>query len=138
MNAKKFSLLVVINPNASRAEEALPKLTEWFAENTNAILMIAHRKKDLKALLKVHGPEADRIVIGGGDGTLSKALPALLKLKKPLAVLPLGTARALSGFPPTRSRPPRLRLADASTESMWASPTASLISMWRASGSPQR
>ena len=26
MNAKKLSLLVVINPNASRAEEALPKL----------------------------------------------------------------------------------------------------------------
>ena len=92
MKAKKPSLLVVINPNASRAEEALPKLTEWFAENTSAILMIAHKKKDLKALLKTHGPEADRIVIGGGDGTLSKALPALLKLKKPLAVLPLGTA----------------------------------------------
>ena len=92
MNAKKLSLLVVINPNASRSEEALTKLTEWFAENTNAILMIAHKKKDLKALLKTHGPEADRIVIGGGDGTLSKALPALLKLKKPLAVLPLGTA----------------------------------------------
>ena len=40
----------------------------------------------------MHGPEADRIVIGGGDGTLSKALPALLKLKKRLAMLPLGTA----------------------------------------------
>ena len=91
MKAKKPSLLVVINPNASRAEEALPKLTEWFAENTSAILMIAH-KKDLEALLKTHGPGADRIVIGGGDGTLSKALPTLLKLKKPLAVLPLGTA----------------------------------------------
>ena len=46
MIAKKLSLLVVINPNASRAEESLPKLTEWFAENTNAILMIAHKKKD--------------------------------------------------------------------------------------------
>ena len=92
MKAKKPSLLVVINPNASRSEEVLTKLTEWFAENTNAILMIAHKKKDLKALLKTHGPGADRIVIGGGDGTLSKALPTLLKLKKPLAVLPLGTA----------------------------------------------
>ena len=92
MNAKKRTLLVVINPNASRSEGALTKLTEWFAENTNAILMIARKKKHLKALLKTHGPEADRIVIGGGDGTLSKALPALLRLKKPLAVLPLGTA----------------------------------------------
>jgi diacylglycerol kinase (ATP) len=92
MTAKKPSLLVIINPNASRAEEALPKLTEWFAGNTKAVPMIARRKSDLKALLKAHGAEADRIVIGGGDGTLSKALPVLLKLKKPLAVLPLGTA----------------------------------------------
>ena len=28
----KDSVLVIINPNASRAEEALTKLTEWFAE----------------------------------------------------------------------------------------------------------
>jgi diacylglycerol kinase (ATP) len=95
MNAKKLSLLVIINPNASRAEEALPKLTEWFAEN-NAVVMIAHKKKDLKQLLKAHGADADRIVIGGGDGTLSKALPVLLKLNKPLAVLPLGTANDLA------------------------------------------
>ncbi len=87
-----MKLLVVINPNASRAEEALPRLSEWLAENTHAKLMVAHKKSDLKALLKAHGHEAERIVIGGGDGTLSKALPELLKLKKPLAVLPLGTA----------------------------------------------
>jgi YegS/Rv2252/BmrU family lipid kinase len=92
MTTKKPRLLVVINPNASRAEEALPALTEWFADNTDAVLVIAHKKGDLKKILKSHGPEADRIVIGGGDGTLSKALPALLKLKRPLAVLPLGTA----------------------------------------------
>jgi diacylglycerol kinase (ATP) len=92
VSEKKPSLLVVINPNASRAEEALTTLTEWFAENTDAVPVIAHKKRDLKKILKAHGPEADRIVIGGGDGTLSKALPALLKLKRPLAVLPLGTA----------------------------------------------
>lgn len=91
MNPRKLSLLVVINPNASRAEEALPQLTEWFAQN-DTVVRIAHKKKDLKLLLETHGAGADRIVIGGGDGTLSKALPALLKLNKPLAVLPLGTA----------------------------------------------
>ena len=32
----------------------------------------------------------DRIVIGGGDGTICNALPHLLQLDKPLAVLPLG------------------------------------------------
>ncbi len=35
---------------------------------------------------------ADLIVIAGGDGTIFKALPHLLKLQKPFAVLPLGTA----------------------------------------------
>ena len=92
MNAKKLKLLVIINPNASRAMEALPRVTEWLAENASAVVVIANKKGDLKKLLKAHGPDADRIVICGGDGTLSKALPVLLKLGKPLAVLPLGTA----------------------------------------------
>jgi YegS/Rv2252/BmrU family lipid kinase len=96
MNAKKLRLLVVVNPNASRAVEALPKITEWFAENTSAILVVANKKKDLKRLLREHGESVDRVVLGGGDGTISKALPALLKLKKPLAVLPLGTANDLA------------------------------------------
>jgi YegS/Rv2252/BmrU family lipid kinase len=96
MHAKRPRLFVVINPNASGAEEALPVLTEWFSANTDSVLVVAHKKKDLKKLLQAHGPEADRIVIGGGDGTLSKALPALLELKKPLAVLPLGTANDLA------------------------------------------
>jgi YegS/Rv2252/BmrU family lipid kinase len=34
----------------------------------------------------------DRVLIGGGDGTLHMALPALLGLEIPLGVLPLGTA----------------------------------------------
>ena len=92
MSATKLRLLVVVNPNASRAEEALPQISEWFAERARAVVVVANKKKDLKRLLETHGPDVDRIVIGGGDGTLSKALPVLLKLKKPLAVLPLGTA----------------------------------------------
>ena len=46
----------------------------------------------MKQALAAHGANADRIVIGGGDGTISSALPELLRLDKPLAVLPLGTA----------------------------------------------
>ena len=40
----------------------------------------------LEAVLVAHGASADRIVIGGGDGTISSALPELLRLDKPLAV----------------------------------------------------
>jgi diacylglycerol kinase (ATP) len=88
----KLRVLIVVNPNASRAPEALPRIEPWFADRAQATMVVTHKKKDLKRILKTVGPAADRIVIGGGDGTMSKALPALLEVQKPVAVLPLGTA----------------------------------------------
>ena len=85
-------LLVAVNPGASRAEAALDELATWFGENCEAVFITTHSQDDLKRMLLHHGPAADRIVIGGGDGTISNALPELLQLDKPLAVLPLGTA----------------------------------------------
>jgi YegS/Rv2252/BmrU family lipid kinase len=85
-------VLIVVNPNASGAAEALPQIEAWFADRAQATFVVTHKKKDLKRILTEEGQAADRIVIGGGDGTLSKALPELLKLQKPVAVLPLGTA----------------------------------------------
>ncbi|WP_043363710.1 lipid kinase [Belnapia sp. F-4-1] len=38
----------------------------------------------------------DRIVIGGGDGTLNGAIPGLLKAGLPFGILPLGTANDLA------------------------------------------
>lgn len=38
------------------------------------------------------GTDLDRIVVGGGDGTLNLALPAVLQTGVPLGVIPLGTA----------------------------------------------
>ena len=40
----------------------------------------------------LRAPNIDAVVLGGGDGTFSLALPALLKRGLPLGVLPLGTA----------------------------------------------
>jgi YegS/Rv2252/BmrU family lipid kinase len=92
MSLAELRLLIVVNPNASRAADALPQITEWFAEHARAIIVVVNKKKDLKRILQDQGQTADRIVIGGGDGTLSEALPVLLKLNKPVAALPLGTA----------------------------------------------
>lgn len=55
-------------------------------------MVTTHSAADLAHAIKQHGPASDRIVIGGGDGTISCALPELLELGKPVAVLPLGTA----------------------------------------------
>ncbi|MDO9707753.1 lipid kinase [Paracraurococcus lichenis] len=38
----------------------------------------------------------DRVVIGGGDGTLNAAIPGLLKAGLPFGILPLGTANDLA------------------------------------------
>lgn len=85
-------LLVAVNPGASRAEDALTELAAWFGENCEATFVTTTSQDELKETLLRHGPAADRIVIGGGDGTISNALPELLQLYKPLAILPLGTA----------------------------------------------
>jgi diacylglycerol kinase (ATP) len=92
VNKSKLRVLVIVNPGASRAEAALPALSSWFTEHCAATVVVAKSKKERKRTLKARGKEADLIVIGGGDGTISRALPQLLKLKKPFAVLPLGTA----------------------------------------------
>jgi YegS/Rv2252/BmrU family lipid kinase len=47
--------------------------------------------KGLAAIRKRRGG-GQLIVVGGGDGTISGLLPALIKLNKPFGILPLGTA----------------------------------------------
>ncbi|MFD0987525.1 lipid kinase [Methyloligella solikamskensis] len=85
-------LLILINPNANRGEEAMPHLKDRFGGEPDARLIEAESPEDMLESLKTYGPEADRIIIGGGDGTISAALPTLMELKKPLGILPLGTA----------------------------------------------
>lgn len=85
-------VLVLVNPKASRAAEALPLLSKLFESRASATIIVTKSQNDLDEALASQGLAADRIVIGGGDGTISGALPRLLSLGKPLAVLPLGTA----------------------------------------------
>ena len=96
MNAGELRLLIVVNPNASRAAEMLPTLSEWCARRGDIQLKVTRDKTELETILDKDGGDAERIAIGGGDGSLSHALPQLLKLKKPVAVLPLGTANDLA------------------------------------------
>ncbi|MEG6509378.1 lipid kinase [Methyloligella sp. 2.7D] len=104
--------LVLVNPNASRAEAAMPWLAYWAAHDPRVSLMEVSSAKAMADAIEVHADNADRIVLGGGDGTLSSMLPSLLPLGKPLAVLPLGTA---NDFARTLSIPENLQHAAALT-----------------------
>jgi diacylglycerol kinase (ATP) len=92
MVKSKPRVLVVVNANASRAEAALPALSPWFAERCQAHIVTPASETEFGAALEAHGKGVDLVVLAGGDGTISNALPQLLKLDRPFAVLPLGTA----------------------------------------------
>jgi YegS/Rv2252/BmrU family lipid kinase len=65
--------------------------------------LIEDRPIDVQALpeaLRGQGsaldPSSDRILVGGGDGTINRLLPHLVKTAVPLGILPLGTANDLA------------------------------------------
>ena len=47
---------------------------------------------DLPELIGSMAGRVDRVVIGGGDGTLNAAAPGLLAASPPLGIIPLGTS----------------------------------------------
>lgn len=87
-------VLLVINrgarSGAADLDPALAILTDAFGAPT--VLDIDVPTELEKRIDAVCGPQIDRIVVAGGDGTINSALPVLLRTRKPLGVLPLGTA----------------------------------------------
>lgn len=50
----------------------------------------------IAVLIRKYGPSVERILLGGGDGTMNCAAEALMETQKPLGILPLGTANDLA------------------------------------------
>lgn len=51
---------------------------------------------EIPMLIRSHANSVDCVVVGGGDGSLNAAAPALMETHLPLGVLPLGTANDLA------------------------------------------
>ena len=51
---------------------------------------------DLAETIRQAADTVDLVIVGGGDGTLSSAAPALIETGLPLGILPLGTANDLA------------------------------------------
>ncbi len=87
-------VVLVINRGArngaANLDPALAILTDAFGAPT--VLDMDAPAELEKRLTAACGPEIDRIVVAGGDGTINSALPVLLRRRKPLGVFPLGTA----------------------------------------------
>lgn len=91
---------VIINGGSGsvEAEETKSKLTELFEENSvDARIHLAQSGGEIVELAKkLAGSEAEIIVAGGGDGSVSAVAEEVLKADKILGVLPLGTLNNFS------------------------------------------
>lgn len=47
-------------------------------------------------LIRMHASQVDCVILGGGDGSMSSAAPALIETGLPLGILPMGTANDLA------------------------------------------
>ena len=84
--------LLLINPAARRGESEISELTAQLESLGRVLAPPAGDVAQSRAAIAEYAPGVARVVIGGGDGTVSAVLPALLAADRPLGVLPLGTA----------------------------------------------
>jgi diacylglycerol kinase (ATP) len=90
------STLLVANPGSRSGDDDLDEYVERFQAQGEVIFERPDKPDNLPELIRRHGPEVDRVVVGGGDGTVNLALDAVIEVDRPLGVLPMGTANDLA------------------------------------------
>jgi diacylglycerol kinase (ATP) len=89
--------LLIVNGRSRRGAGAAETVTRVLRESGVPIIARdCERASDLSDLISATKGEIESMIIGGGDGTLSAALPGLLETGLPLGIIPLGTANDLA------------------------------------------
>lgn len=90
-------ILLFINSSSRQGAAGITTAKAWLSEHQIEILNdVEGRSEELVDVVDRLGNEADAIVVGGGDGSVNHALPALIKTGLPLVLIPLGTANNLA------------------------------------------
>lgn len=89
--------VLIVNRHSRRGGDGTPRLVERLrALGLDLAVEEPGSKHEVAGILARHRGSVDLVVLGGGDGTLSAAAPALMAARRPFAVLPLGTANDLA------------------------------------------
>ncbi|MDX1655781.1 MAG: lipid kinase [Candidatus Competibacteraceae bacterium] len=89
--------LLIANPKSRSGEEALDAGLKRLRDTGLELLeAVPDGPGGIPELIRRHRDRVDRVILGGGDGTLNCAAPALVETGLPLGVLPLGTANDLA------------------------------------------
>lgn len=87
-----MSTLLALNPRSRCGDSDPDRLVEVLQPLGPVLLHNLVDGPPLESVVERLGDELDRLLIGGGDGTLNRALPAIRKAGKPVGIVPLGTA----------------------------------------------
>lgn len=85
--------LLVVNPRARRGNGSVAAARDVLEKADISVTEIKPGKgEDVSDIILRNAKHYDFAIVGGGDGTLNAAAPALVKTGMPLGVIPLGTA----------------------------------------------
>jgi diacylglycerol kinase (ATP) len=84
---------LIHNPEAGHGKRTIAELTRLFNEAGHQVSSASTKGKHWKELL---AEPLERVIISGGDGTVSKVVPLLAGKNLPFHILPLGTANNIA------------------------------------------
>lgn len=89
--------LLLVNPKSRRGKESISEVRrELRRVNIRFLELPEHSSLSSSEAIIHYGAQIDRVIVGGGDGSLNAAATGLLQTGLPLGVLPLGTANDFS------------------------------------------
>lgn len=90
-------LLTLVNPKARRGDAGLePALERLRASGAQVTVETFSGPDEIASDIRGRASDADAVIVCGGDGTLMRALPAIIETGLPLGVIPMGTANDLA------------------------------------------
>jgi YegS/Rv2252/BmrU family lipid kinase len=97
-NALAFQrALLIINQQSRSGNADLTAATEWLErQGLTLVKAVATTPAAITDSILHHSDAIDRVILGGGDGTLNAAASALVQTGLPLGILPMGTANDLA------------------------------------------
>lgn len=89
--------LLIVNRKSRSGTSDLNTVTERLKQSGIDVLPWTLDRPDrIPEIIRRHAADVDLVVVGGGDGSLNAAAPALIDTHLPLGVLPMGTANDLA------------------------------------------
>jgi diacylglycerol kinase (ATP) len=89
--------LLIVNTNSRSGKQACDAAIEGLRRHgIEPYYRACGNKKDVVQLIGERGKDADMIVVGGGDGTLNTSAAGVIEARRPLGILPMGTANDLA------------------------------------------